>query len=80
MEREVLLVLVLGSGGGHGFCDKSTKAVVIKNVTMGQNLSKLRDVIFGQPLSPLVTGLPQIRFPTVVKLMVKEIVVKVGLL
>ncbi len=37
---------------GQGFCDSSTKALVIKSVTMGEgvkNCPKLRDVIYGRP-------------------------------
>jgi hypothetical protein len=44
---------VLG-GGGQGFCDKSTKALVIENFTRGrggvEKCSKLRDVRYGRPL------------------------------
>ena len=41
-------------GGGQGFCDDITKAIVIKRVTVGEGGSKkcpkLRDVIYGRPL------------------------------
>ena len=46
-------VMVLGGEGGQGFYDDSTKALVIKPVTMGKggkNCPRLRDVIFGRPL------------------------------
>ncbi len=40
--------------GGQGFCDYSSKALIVKRVTMGEEgvkkCSKLRDVIFGLPL------------------------------
>ena len=46
-------VTVLG-GGGQGFCDNSSKSLVIKRVTIGgggvRNCPKLRDVIYGRPL------------------------------
>ena len=38
-------------GGGQGFCDDSSKALVMKWVTMGvKKCSELRDVIYGQLL------------------------------
>jgi hypothetical protein len=41
--------------GGQVFCDNSTKASVIKSVTMGKGglkkFPKLRDVIYGRPQS-----------------------------
>ncbi len=44
-----------GRGGGdEGFCDKSTKASVIKSVAMGEEIIKclkLHDVINGRPLN-----------------------------
>ena len=44
-------------GEGQGFCDGSTLALVIKSVTMrgrmGQNCSKLRDVIYKRPTNVL---------------------------
>ena len=44
-------VTVLGGRGYQGFCDNSTKAIVLKRVTMGgggvKNYPKLRDVIYG---------------------------------
>ena len=47
--------MVLGGGGGQWFHDNSTKALVIKRVTMGGgwfiNSPKLRDVIYGRPLN-----------------------------
>ena len=47
-------VTVLG-GGGQGFFDDSTKALVTKRLTMGgegvKNCQKLRDVIYGRPLT-----------------------------
>ena len=53
-ESSINDVTVLGEGG-QGICDDSTKAFVIKRVTMGggggsKNWQKLRDVIYGQPL------------------------------
>ena len=39
-------------GGGQGFCDNSTVALVIKHVTMGvgvKNCPKLRHIIYGRP-------------------------------
>jgi hypothetical protein len=39
--------------GYQGFCDNSTKALLIKSVTMGgggvKNYQKLRDVIYERP-------------------------------
>ena len=54
MGSSLNAVTVLGRWG-HIFCDKSTKVLVIKHMTMGgggegQNLSKLHDVIYGRPL------------------------------
>ncbi len=47
-------VTALGGRGYKGFCDNSTKALVLKSVTMGGasviNYQKLRDVIYGRPL------------------------------
>ena len=47
--------MVLGGRGYQGFCDDSTKALVLKSVTMGgggvKNYQKLCDVIYGQPLN-----------------------------
>ena len=41
--------------GNQGFCDNSTKALVLKSVTIGlgyvKNHQKMRDVIYGRPLS-----------------------------
>ena len=34
-------VTVLGGGGGQGFCDDSTKVLVIKRVTMGELVPKI---------------------------------------
>ena len=47
-------VTVLG-GWGQGFCDDSTKASVIKRVTIGEGGSKIVqiDVIYGRPLQVL---------------------------
>jgi hypothetical protein len=46
-------VTALGGRGYKGFCDESTKALVIKCVTMGgggvKNDQILRDVIYGRP-------------------------------
>ncbi len=48
-------VTVLGGGGGcQGCCDNSTKALVVKRVTMGRgggskNVQNLSDVIYGRP-------------------------------
>ena len=55
-------VTVLGGRGYQGFCDDSTKALVLKSVTMGgggvKNYQKLRDVIYGRTLmdEPLWTN------------------------
>jgi hypothetical protein len=50
-------VTALGGAPGRGyqgFCDNSTKALLIKSMTMGRggvkNYQKLRDVIYGRPL------------------------------
>ncbi len=47
-------VTALGGRGYQGFCDNSTKALVIKSVTMGgggvKNYQILRDVIYGRHL------------------------------
>jgi hypothetical protein len=47
-------VTVLGGRGYQGFCDDSTKALVLKSVTIGgggvKNYQKIRDVIYGRPL------------------------------
>jgi hypothetical protein len=49
-------VTALGGRGYQGFCDDSTKALVMKSVTMGEGGVKndliLRDVIYGRPLYP----------------------------
>jgi hypothetical protein len=39
--------------GGRGFCDDSTKALVMKSVAMGEGMSKI--IIYGRPhgLAPL---------------------------
>ena len=45
-------VTVLGRGG-QGFCDNSTKALVIKRMATGERVKKcpkLRDVIYEKPL------------------------------
>jgi hypothetical protein len=48
-------VTVVGGRGYQGFCDNSTKASVIKSVTIGEagviNVPKLRGVIYGRPLN-----------------------------
>jgi hypothetical protein len=48
-------VTALGGRGYQGFCDNSTKALLIKSVTMGgggvKNYEKLRDVSYGRPQS-----------------------------
>jgi hypothetical protein len=54
----------LGGKGYQGFCDDSTKALVIKSVTMVgrgvKNNQKLRDVIYGRPFNH--TQLYMVRF------------------
>jgi hypothetical protein len=46
-------VTALGGRGYQGFCNNSTKALLIKTVMMGgggvKNYQKLRDVIFERP-------------------------------
>ena len=48
-------VTVLEGRGYQGFCDDSAKALVLKSVTMGgggvKNYRKMRDVLYGRPLS-----------------------------
>ena len=39
-------------GGSQGFCDDSTKVLILKGVTIGvgdQNVPNFRDVIYGRP-------------------------------
>ena len=46
--------MVLGGRGGQGFCGGSSKALVIKSVSMGgwgiKLCPKLRDIIYGRPI------------------------------
>ncbi len=61
-------VTALGGRGYQEFCDNSTKALLIKSVTMGEggvkNYEKLRDVNYGRPLyrkpEPLLPGLQEL--------------------
>ncbi len=56
-------VTALGGRGYQGFCDNSTKVLLIKSVTMGgggvENYEKLRDVIYGRPLKYPQSGVPE---------------------
>ena len=55
---------------GQGFCDESTKAVVMKRVNMRggviKNCAKFCDVIYGRPLFVKVLVLPYLIFAPII--------------
>ncbi len=57
-------VTALGGRGYRGFCDNSSKALLIKSVTMRgggvKNYEKLRDVIYGRPLNKFTMIKPRL--------------------
>ena len=53
MGSSISDVIAFGGRGGQGFCDDSTKTLVIKSVTLGggrfkNKPKKISDIIYGQ--------------------------------